>query len=76
LCVITILSDEEWEGRCRIMEKEKLIHDRRFAILSDRKKHEFELDRLVEEWTVKFDANEIMVISCVRSRGSDGDGSK
>jgi benzylsuccinate CoA-transferase BbsF subunit len=59
-CAIAVFDDAEWRGLCRAMEKKELIHDPRFATLSDRKKNEVELNRLVEEWTLKSDADEVM----------------
>ena len=59
-CAIAVFNDAEWEGLCRAMGKEEFIWDHRFVTLSDRKKNEVELNRLVEEWTLKFDANEVM----------------
>jgi len=57
-CAIAVFNDAEWQGLCRAMEKKDLIHDPRFVTLSDRKKNEVVLNRLVEEWTLNFDANE------------------
>jgi benzylsuccinate CoA-transferase BbsF subunit len=59
-CALAIFNDAEWEGMCLAMGKEELIRDPRFGTLSDRKKNEVELNRLVEEWTLKFDASEVM----------------
>ena len=59
-CAIAVFNDAEWQGLCRAIGKEELIHDRRFATLSDRKQNEVALNRLVEEWTLNFDAYEVM----------------
>jgi benzylsuccinate CoA-transferase BbsF subunit len=59
-CAIAVFNDSEWQGLCQAMGKEELILDPRFATLSDRRKNEFELDRFVEEWTIKSDAYEVM----------------
>lgn len=60
-CAIAVFDDAEWQGLCRAMEKEELIHDHRFVTLSDRKQNEAELNKLVEEWTMNHNAYEVMV---------------
>jgi benzylsuccinate CoA-transferase BbsF subunit len=59
-CAIAVSTDAEWQELCKAMGKEDLIHDLRCVTLSDRKENEVELNRLVEEWTMKFDASEVM----------------
>ncbi len=59
-CAIAVFNDEEWKGLCRAMGKEDLIYDRRFITLFSRKRNEVELNRLVEEWTQKLDAREVV----------------
>jgi benzylsuccinate CoA-transferase BbsF subunit len=59
-CAIAVLTDAEWASFCRVIGKTSLIDDPRFAILLKRKENEDELDRLVEEWTTKHSAEEVM----------------
>lgn len=59
-CAIAVFDDVEWQGLCKAMGKEDLVRDPRFATLSDRKKNEAELNKLVEEWTLGIDAYEVM----------------
>ncbi len=59
-CAITIFSDEEWVRFCNIIGKPELATDPKFTTLKDRKKNEDELDRLIEEWTVNYTAEEVM----------------
>lgn len=60
-CVIAVFTDEEWQSLCRVMEKPELATDPRFATLLTRKKNETELERVVEEWTLHFTPEELML---------------
>jgi benzylsuccinate CoA-transferase BbsF subunit len=59
-CVIAVSTDEEWKKFCRVISDPPLAGDPRFATLSDRKRNEDELDRLVESWTVKHTPEEVV----------------
>lgn len=59
-CAITVSSDEEWDSFCKVIGNPKWTTDFSFATLLDRKRNEEELDRMVEEWTIKHSAEEIM----------------
>ncbi len=59
-CAIAVSTDAEWTGFCREVRKPGLIEDPRFKTLADRKKHEDELNRIVEEWTVNLTPEEVM----------------
>ena len=59
-CAIAVFNDEEWEAFCRIIGKPELAGDPKFATFNARKKNEDELDQLVEEWTAKLPAEEVM----------------
>ena len=59
-CVIAVRTDQEWRALCRVAKQSVLAADRRFATLESRKKHEDELDRLVESWTSQL-AAEVVV---------------
>lgn len=59
-CTITVFTDEEWEGFCKVIGNPGLKDDPRFATLMARKENEEELDRLVTEWTENRTAEEVM----------------
>ena len=59
-CAIAVSNDKEWESFCRCIGQPKWTKDARFATLQDRKQNEDELDKLVEEHTSQFTAEEIM----------------
>jgi len=59
---ITVSSDEEWEGLCRAMGEPQWTKDERFADSLSREKHQDELDKLIEEWTVKQDHYALMYL--------------
>lgn len=61
-CVIAVSSDEEWEIFCRVMGRPGLAHNPRFCSLSKRKENEDELERIIEEWTIKFSADTVMTM--------------
>ena len=59
-CVIALSTDEEWQRFCALIGRPPWTGDPKFATLSDRKKNEDELDRLVENWTVNHTPEEIV----------------
>jgi len=58
-CVIAVQTDEEWKNFCRVIGNPPWTEDPKFRTLLGRKKHEDELNRLVEDWTIERDAEEI-----------------
>ena len=61
-CAIAVFSDEEWQAMGRVMGDPPWCSDARFATLTDRKKNEEDLDRLVEQWTMHYPPEEVMAI--------------
>jgi len=59
-CAVTVLTDDQWRSFCSVLGTPALAEDERFRTLLGRKKHEAELNRIVEAWTVKFAAEEVM----------------
>jgi len=49
---ITVSSDGEWAGLCRAMGNPQWTNEERFSDSLSRDKHQDELDRFIEEWTV------------------------
>jgi benzylsuccinate CoA-transferase BbsF subunit len=58
-CVLSVSTDEEWDGFCKVIGAPPWTKDPRFATLVSRKENEGELDRLVEGWTSNNTAEEI-----------------
>jgi len=59
-CVIAVRTDDEWKEMCAVLGGEEWLTDSRFASSLDRKSHEDELDRLIEERTSKWVAHSLM----------------
>lgn len=59
-CAIAIFNDKEWKTFCRIIDNPEWINDFRFATIIARKKNESELNQLINDWTVKHNAEKIM----------------
>ncbi len=48
---IAVGNDHEWRTLCKVMARQELADDERFATMAARKAHEDELDALVSQWT-------------------------
>jgi len=59
-CAITVFTDEEWQGFKRALGNPNWAEDSRFATLTSRLKNVDELNRLVEGWTRRHTAEEVM----------------
>jgi benzylsuccinate CoA-transferase BbsF subunit len=59
-CAIAVFTDSEWESFCSVVGNPELAKDPRFATLLNRKKNEDELDRIVEEWTIRHAPEQVM----------------
>jgi len=59
-CAIAVFTDEEWEAFCQVIGKPELIAQPSFTTLTARKENEDELDRIVEDWTKNYPAEEVM----------------
>ncbi len=60
-CAITISQDGEWTSFREIVDYAWTLEER-FATMMGRKQNEDELERLIEEWTIGFTAEEVMNI--------------
>jgi benzylsuccinate CoA-transferase BbsF subunit len=61
-CAIAVFTDEEWQAFCQVLGEPPWTKDTRFATLKGRKENEDELERLVEEWTVNYPAEQVMAL--------------
>jgi len=59
-CVIAVSTHEEWQKFCTVIGRPPWTKDPRFNTLSDRKKNEDDLDRLVERWTANHAPEEVV----------------
>jgi crotonobetainyl-CoA:carnitine CoA-transferase CaiB-like acyl-CoA transferase len=61
-CAIAVFTDEEWRGFKRALGSPAWAEEKRFNTLVGRLKNKTGLDRLVEEWTKKHTAEEVMAL--------------
>jgi benzylsuccinate CoA-transferase BbsF subunit len=59
-CVIAVFSEDEWQALCKVSGHLEWAADKRFSALDMRRQYSEELDRLVEGWTAKTEAEEVM----------------
>ena len=59
-CVISVGDDEEWRSFCQVIGRTELLNDSRFSDRQARLQHASELDIIVQEWTAKKTAEEVM----------------
>ena len=59
-CVIAVFTDQEWLAFCKVIGEPDWTKEARFTTLLGRKKNEAELNRLIEQWTDNYTAEEIM----------------
>jgi len=66
-CAIAVLTDDDWQSFCKVIGNMPWVRDAKFNTLLTRKKNEDELEKLIEEWTVNYTAEEVM--SMMQSAG-------
>ncbi|MFC1816662.1 CaiB/BaiF CoA transferase family protein [Thermodesulfobacteriota bacterium] len=59
-CAITIFNDDDWKALCHVMDRDDLVTNENFRTILQRLKNVEELDRILEEWTCKKSADEVM----------------
>jgi benzylsuccinate CoA-transferase BbsF subunit len=59
-CVISVADDNEWSVLCELMEKPSLVDDPKFNTLLRRLKNRDELDRIIQQWTIRLTPSEVM----------------
>jgi crotonobetainyl-CoA:carnitine CoA-transferase CaiB-like acyl-CoA transferase len=57
---LSVGSDEQWQALCRLMGREDLAGDARYADLLSRQRHHDELDQAVSAWTAGLDRYDLM----------------
>ncbi|MBN1626492.1 MAG: CoA transferase [Deltaproteobacteria bacterium] len=58
-CAISVFTDDEWQSLCRVMGDRDLAFRPEFATPLARKQNEEELDRIVNNWTVHQEAEQV-----------------
>ena len=61
-CAIAVYTEEEWQCFCNALGNPSWTKEQKFGTFAARKENEDELDRLVEEWTVKHNAEDVMML--------------
>ena len=61
-CTIAVGSNDDWQSFCRVIGNPSWTGDGKFSTILGRKENELELDRLVEGWTIKHSAEEVMAL--------------
>jgi len=59
-CTIAVFTDRQWEAFIKVLGNPEWTKSPKFATPPYRKRHEDELERLVEEWTTNFSPEEVM----------------
>lgn len=59
-CAVAVETEDEWLGLCHAMGDPPWSKESRFQTMAGRKKHEDEMDRLIQEWTSGLDALDVM----------------
>ena len=57
-----MMTDEEWQSFGKVLGSPRWASDPRFATAAGRVANSDELDRLVEEWTIKFTPEKVMTM--------------
>ena len=61
-CAISVFTEEEWQGFRRVIGDPEWSGKPEFGTLTQRKKNEDELDRLIGEWTIQRPPEEVMTM--------------
>lgn len=59
-CAIAVFEDSEWKALCNVMGNPAWAKKPGFSTLLLRQKNEDKLEKLISEWTVNYDAEELM----------------
>jgi crotonobetainyl-CoA:carnitine CoA-transferase CaiB-like acyl-CoA transferase len=60
-CAIAITSEEEWRDFTKVLGEPDWARAHKFSSMTQRKRNEDELDKLIETWTSKHTAEEVMI---------------
>ena len=57
---LSVADNEQWHALCRLMERDDLASDKRFATLAGRQQDHDEIDEVIGQWTRHHDKYEMM----------------
>jgi crotonobetainyl-CoA:carnitine CoA-transferase CaiB-like acyl-CoA transferase len=57
---LSVGSDAQWQALCRLMGREELASDPRFADVLSRRRHHDQIDEVISAWTPGYDKYELM----------------
>lgn len=60
-CALAVFTDEQWRAFSSVLCNPQWTKDTKFATLLGRKRNEAELNKLIEEWTINWTPEEVMV---------------
>jgi benzylsuccinate CoA-transferase BbsF subunit len=61
-CAITVFEENEWQAMCKAMGNPEWTKDSDFSTFLERKKNEARLNRLIEKWTSRYEAEHVMML--------------
>jgi crotonobetainyl-CoA:carnitine CoA-transferase CaiB-like acyl-CoA transferase len=59
-CTISVFDDSEWRAFCNAIGKPEWLKKPEFSSLRSRKQNEAKLNSLIEQWTIRHEAEEVM----------------
>ena len=61
-CVIAVFTDVDWKNFCRVLGDPVWTKSPKFSTLAARKENEDELEKIVNEWTIRHETREVMTM--------------
>ncbi|MFC1885682.1 CaiB/BaiF CoA transferase family protein [Thermodesulfobacteriota bacterium] len=61
-CAIAVFAEDQWKALKQVMGRPAWADESRFSTLAGRKANEDELDRLMDEWTSRYDPHDLMIM--------------
>jgi benzylsuccinate CoA-transferase BbsF subunit len=59
-CTISVFTEDEWVALCETIGKPEWIQEPKFATLEQRREHEEELNKLIQDWISNNEADKVM----------------
>jgi benzylsuccinate CoA-transferase BbsF subunit len=59
-CTISVFDDKKWQSFCNAIGKKEWIVKPEFSTFANRKANEVTLNKLVEQWTINYEPEEVM----------------
>lgn len=61
-CTIAVFTGKDWNNFCKVIGNPVWTEDVKFATITSRKENEDELNKLVEEWTMRYLSEEVTIL--------------